>query len=84
MKYVVAYDICDPKRLSKVAKYLEQIGIRIQNSVFEIDNQYLLISITDLFNEIVELCEDEDKVFIYKIKNKQDLQLDTNNWEMVF
>ena len=68
MKYVVAYDICDPKRLSKVAKYLEQIGIRIQNSVFEIDNQYLLIPITDLFNEIVELCEDEDKVFIYKIK----------------
>jgi len=31
---LVCYDIADEKRLSKVAKYLESEGIRIQYSVF--------------------------------------------------
>jgi CRISPR-associated protein Cas2 len=32
--YVVAYDICDPKRLRKVAKICEDFGLRRQYSVF--------------------------------------------------
>jgi CRISPR-associated protein Cas2 len=31
---IVCYDIADERRLSKVAKYLESEGIRIQYSVF--------------------------------------------------
>src|SRR5271166_3394445 len=32
--YVVAYDICDPKRLRKVARTCEDFGFRRQYSVF--------------------------------------------------
>ncbi len=33
--YLLAYDIADPKRLARVAKVMESIGERVQNSVFE-------------------------------------------------
>ncbi len=32
--YLVAYDICDPKRLRKVARACEDFGLRRQYSVF--------------------------------------------------
>ena len=34
-RYLVSYDICDPKRLRRVAKALEGFGVRLQFSVFE-------------------------------------------------
>lgn len=34
-RYLVSYDICDPKRLRRVAKAMEGYGTRIQYSVFE-------------------------------------------------
>jgi CRISPR-associated endonuclease Cas2 len=34
MKFVVAYDICEPRRLRRVAKRLEQSAVRVQKSVF--------------------------------------------------
>lgn len=33
--YLFTYDIADPKRLIKIAKILESIGERVQDSVFE-------------------------------------------------
>jgi len=32
--FVIAYDIADAKRLRKVAKALEKVALRIQNSIF--------------------------------------------------
>jgi len=34
-RYLVSYDVCDPKRLRRVAKAMEGFGVRIQYSVFE-------------------------------------------------
>lgn len=34
-RYLVSYDVCDPKRLRKVARALEGFGTRLQYSVFE-------------------------------------------------
>lgn len=34
-RYLVCYDICNPKRLRQVAKTMESFGTRIQFSVFE-------------------------------------------------
>ena len=34
-RYLVCYDVCDPKRLRRVAKTMESFGTRIQFSVFE-------------------------------------------------
>lgn len=33
--YLLTYDIADPKRLAKVAKAMEAVGERAQDSVFE-------------------------------------------------
>ena len=84
MNYLVIYDICDVKRLRKVAKYLENIGLRVQNSTFELSKDTLMKPINKIYNELVELCEEEDKVFIFKIKKKQDIRLKTDNWDMIF
>ncbi|MHC1769407.1 MAG: CRISPR-associated endonuclease Cas2 [Verrucomicrobiia bacterium] len=35
IRYVVSYDISNPKRLRKVARALEGFGVRLQYSVFE-------------------------------------------------
>ena len=35
VRYLVSYDICDPKRLRRVARSLEGFGVRLQYSVFE-------------------------------------------------
>lgn len=35
IRYLVSYDICEPKRLRRVAKVLEGFGARLQYSVFE-------------------------------------------------
>lgn len=35
MIYFISYDVSNPKRLNKVAKTLENFGIRIQFSFFE-------------------------------------------------
>lgn len=34
--FLIAYDIASPKRLARVARYLESLGERVQYSVFEI------------------------------------------------
>jgi CRISPR-associated protein Cas2 len=34
-RYLVSYDICNPKRLRRVAKVMEGFGVRLQLSVFE-------------------------------------------------
>ena len=36
MNMIVAYDIADPKRLSKVAKLMPDYGQRVQKSIFEV------------------------------------------------
>lgn len=35
LRYIVSYDIANPKRLRRVAKLMESFGTRIQYSVFE-------------------------------------------------
>lgn len=34
MKYLIAYDIADDRRLRKVARYFERVAQRVQRSVF--------------------------------------------------
>jgi CRISPR-associated protein Cas2 len=35
IRYLVSYDICDAKRLRRVARSLQGFGVRLQYSVFE-------------------------------------------------
>lgn len=43
IKWLILYDIRDPKRLRKVAKILESYGVRVQKSVFEVVAEFEVI-----------------------------------------
>lgn len=66
MLTVVAYDICDHRRLARVAGVCEDFGVRVQYSVFECHLD------EDEFNEfwlrlLAEIDEEEDRLVAYKI-----------------
>ncbi len=66
MLTLVAYDICDPKRLTRVAHVCEDYGVRVQYSVFEcrLDED----EFTDLWLKLSEeIDEKEDRLVAYKI-----------------
>ncbi len=66
---VITYDISDEKRLKRVAKLLESLGLRSQRSVFELD-----VGIREgkkIVKEIEKLIDPEiDKCFLYQIDKK--------------
>ena len=37
MHMIVTYDIADPKRLRRIAKLMQDYGIRVQKSIFELN-----------------------------------------------
>lgn len=62
MHWLVTYDISDPKRLKRVARALEKVGLRCQKSVFHFHGspeqvERLLEGLTpllDLANDVVQ------------------------------
>jgi CRISPR-associated protein Cas2 len=58
--YLVAYDICDPKRLRKVAKTCEDFGLRRQYSVFLCRlTAAALVRLKSRLYDIIDLEEDQ-------------------------
>jgi len=58
--YLVAYDICDPKRLHKVAKTCEDFGFRRQYSVFLCRLSAAdLVRLKSRLYDIIDLNEDQ-------------------------
>ncbi|MDP8033569.1 CRISPR-associated endonuclease Cas2 [Pasteurella atlantica] len=66
LRYLIAYDICDSKRLYKVHKKVETYAIGGQESFYEC---WLTESELITFKqELVELLDlDEDRIFIFQI-----------------
>lgn len=66
MRYLVAYDICEPRRLHRVAKLCEQYGMRIEYSVFECDLDAVMFH--SLWQGLAQLIDSgEDSVVAYKL-----------------
>lgn len=65
--YIITYDICDKKRLSKLARELEKSAMRVQYSVFLLSSvpKNELSDIIDNINVIID--SEVDDVRIYKI-----------------
>jgi len=64
-RYIITYDISDPKRLRGVAKTLEGYGVRLQFSVFEcLLNAMNLSKAKAALQEIIDASEDQI-LFIY-------------------
>jgi CRISPR-associated protein Cas2 len=60
--WLVIYDICNAKRLSRIAKKMEDFGIRVQKSVFEIEADKKQI---DKLRYIVNRIIEEDDFVVY-------------------
>jgi len=66
MLTLVAYDIADPKRLTRVAKVCEDFGVRVQYSVFECRLEEA--DFQKFWRQLLEEIEDkEDRLVAYKI-----------------
>lgn len=66
MLYLVAYDIADKKRLSRVARLMKNYGARVQRSVFECHmNQTQFDSLIMQIPTVIK--KREDKVTIYHL-----------------
>lgn len=62
MRFLVAYDICNPRRLRRVARFMEQHGLRTQYSVFLVrtslvDLERLLDDVSRLIDERVDCVQ---------------------------
>lgn len=68
MFIVVAYDIKDDKRRTRVAKTMEDYGTRVQYSVFECNlDDKILDMMKDKLSSVID--DGNDKVRIYKLCN---------------
>ena len=58
--YLVCYDICDAKRLRRVAEICSDFGVRLQYSVFECDlSASERIAMEGKLEEVIESREDQ-------------------------
>lgn len=66
MFLLVSYDICNIKRLPKVAKLMEAYGVRVQYSVFECDlTERQLLEMKRRLKRLMK--PEEDSVRFYRI-----------------
>jgi len=67
-RYIIAYDICNPKRLYKVAKLLYANALGGQKSVLEIPLSKQ--ELKPIIVELIKIIKKEDKVNIIPIEGK--------------
>jgi CRISPR-associated protein Cas2 len=72
--YLISYDICDPRRLSRVARFLEKHACRVQYSVFVL--QTTPAQLTLLLDGLAELIEPtEDDIRAYPLPFEANIDL---------
>jgi len=70
VKYLICYDICDPKRLRRVHRTIRDWGVPIQFSIFEAELNTLQLK--QLIQQLTEIIEsNEDKVMFYRLPPNQ-------------
>jgi len=66
MLAIIAYDISEPKRLAKIARYCEDHGVRVQYSVFECRLE--TTHFEDFWLGLEELIDPEtDRIVAYRV-----------------
>jgi len=65
-RYLVTYDIADPRRLGRVSRFLKKQGVPVQYSVFILESN--AIKINELMVKIANMIHpDEDDVRAYRL-----------------
>jgi len=63
--FLLTYDIADPKRLAKVAKAMEAVGERVQDSVFEAYlNEAELEKLLKKTQKLMKVEEDSLRIYV--------------------
>ena len=71
VKYLLCYDIKNPRRLRRVHRLVRDWGLPVQFSVFEIE--LMPPQLEKLLIELAELIEvSEDKVMLYRLSPNQE------------
>ena len=65
--WIISYDIASPKRLRKVAKFLEGYGMRIQHSVFQVKGSDR--DIERMKWELTKRIDEEDSIYYFRLCN---------------
>jgi len=64
MNMIVAYDIADPTRLARIAKIMEDYGVRVQKSIFEVSaGKGIFREMKDRIEGVMVSAEDGVKYF---------------------
>jgi CRISPR-associated protein Cas2 len=65
MFYLIAYDIPDDQRRTKVAKILEDFGDRVQYSVFEmeLERPEQLVEMRSRLEKVLDLTTDSTRIY---------------------
>lgn len=72
--YLVSYDICDPQRLSRVARCLLRYGYRVQYSVFA--TEQTPEGLKRVLSELAELIDPkEDDIRAYPVQAQGEVTL---------
>jgi len=68
-KYLVCYDIADPRRLSRVLRMMKGVGVHLQYSVFYCELTWP--ELADLKQKLAaEIKPDEDDVRVYPLPSE--------------
>lgn len=75
MKYLIGYDIADPKRLNKIHKRMTKYGIPLQYSIFLLEGTKLFLQ--ECLNEVLKIMDKkQDDLRVYPLFNN------TNQWQI--
>ena len=71
--YLIAYDIANPKRLSRVHRTLKKQGLPVQYSVFTVViKRKALLRLMDAINRLIQPAEDD--VRCYRLPENTDIE----------
>lgn len=64
---IITYDISNDKTRTKFSKYLEQFGVRVQFSVYEIQNSSRVLNIvkTAIKTHFKKMFEPGDSIYVF-------------------
>lgn len=63
--WLVIYDVCDKRRLYRVAKLMTNFGIRVQKSVFEMEADIKQIAM--IRRKLRRIIEDNDFIVYFEV-----------------
>lgn len=78
-RYIIAYDIVDDRRRSRVAKHLQRFGLRVQYSVFVVDlRSARLLRLTAELESRIDAGE--DSIMVCRLGPSSSIERDAFRW----